>query len=233
MGTFLQKFVDESAGSDLSLFYCLLCAVSHVILSLQPLHSLGQSSIIAPLQQLIDRSSVGRHLMNSLILLIPLTHGAVHPPVTFNRVDFTAPRLPLTAWCLLANSLWAKGDILVAGSKQRTKWRSLPTWLPTLSTGRVLRRLDLLPSSPDPTGYDELLLINFLNGQVRRLSGRHLINNFIMHKNNFVPKTLEGNWFEDRCTDEYNSSNKSATYMKHPRKPSHPQWQASSRPRPT
>ncbi len=83
MGSFLQQFVDESAGPDLSLFYCLLCAVSHVILSLQPLHSLGQPSIIAPLQQLIDRSSVSRHLMNSLILLIPLTHGAVHPPVTY------------------------------------------------------------------------------------------------------------------------------------------------------
>ena len=37
-----------------------------------------------------------------------------------------------------------------------------------------------------------------------------------MHKNSFEPKTLEGNWFEERCTTEYDVGNKSATYMRHP-----------------
>ena len=37
-----------------------------------------------------------------------------------------------------------------------------------------------------------------------------------MNKKSFHPKTLEGNWFEERCTQGYDLTNKSATYMKHP-----------------
>ena len=38
-----------------------------------------------------------------------------------------------------------------------------------------------------------------------------------MHKNSFNPKTLNGNWYEERCTNNFEKFNFTAnTYLKNP-----------------
>lgn len=51
-----------------------------------------------------------------------------------------------------------------------------------------------------------------------------------MHKNAFQPKTLIGNWHENRFTDEYSEADNktSNTYIKNPCKSFYPFWQMFS-----